>query len=204
MLKFGNTYLKFQNNYLSKFHKEPYPFEEVQIGNQIWMAHNLDINDGGSGIRVKNDLVVNGVTMPTQYYYTYPAAIRISESVYGWHLPTNDEWNTLISYIGGNNKGYDLQSTSGWNVANGTNLYGFNAIGAGCYTLGQTSTGSVDTFMNGGQDAFFRTSSMSNRYLDSTYFKVLFYNSPKINTISSNNDAYFSKFSVRLIKDEDF
>jgi uncharacterized protein (TIGR02145 family) len=34
----------------------------------------------------------------------------------GWHIPTNDEWSTLESYVGGSDiAGRKLKATSGWN-----------------------------------------------------------------------------------------
>lgn len=47
----------------------------------------------------------------------------------GWHLPTESEWQELISYIN-----YDakvLKSDSLWYTNNGTNDYGFNALPGG-------------------------------------------------------------------------
>ncbi|HSQ43242.1 MAG TPA: FISUMP domain-containing protein, partial [Fibrobacteraceae bacterium] len=51
----------------------------------------------------------------------------------GWHVPTNTEWNTLATYLGGSDTaGYFLKSTSGWyNSGNGSDAYGFSALPAG-------------------------------------------------------------------------
>ncbi|MCQ2100471.1 MAG: fibrobacter succinogenes major paralogous domain-containing protein [Fibrobacter sp.] len=61
----------------------------------------------------------------------------------GWHVPTNEEYSTLYTYIGGSSTaGSLLKSTSGWNdyngkSGNGTDKYGFSGLPAGYeYTNG--------------------------------------------------------------------
>ena len=51
----------------------------------------------------------------------------------GWHLPTQTEWNTLFTAVGGQSTaGKMLKSTSGWyNSVNGTDAYSFSALPAG-------------------------------------------------------------------------
>ncbi|MCQ2103437.1 MAG: fibrobacter succinogenes major paralogous domain-containing protein [Fibrobacter sp.] len=51
----------------------------------------------------------------------------------GWHVPTNEEYSTLYTYIGGSSTaGSLLKSTSGWSGSgNGTDKYGFSVLPAG-------------------------------------------------------------------------
>jgi len=63
----------------------------VKIGNQVWMAENLAIGDGGDGITVKDGT----------YYYTLPAAARIAKSIKGWKLPEQRDFENLIKSCGG-------------------------------------------------------------------------------------------------------
>lgn len=87
----------------------------VKIGNQIWMTRNLDINDGGEGIYFNQD---NG-----EYYYTWDAVKRIADKLPGWHLPSRDEWDELLTVVNTNSlmqEGYwgsifDVKPTGYWN-----------------------------------------------------------------------------------------
>ncbi len=55
----------------------------------------------------------------------------------GWHVPTDEEYSTLYTYIGGSDTaGSLLKSTSGWDdyygkSGNGTDKYGFSVLPAG-------------------------------------------------------------------------
>lgn len=52
----------------------------------------------------------------------------------GWHLPTEAEWNTLFTAVGGITADEKLKSSRGWNSGgNGTNAYGFDARPVGYY-----------------------------------------------------------------------
>ena len=109
-------------------------FKTVTIGNQTWMAENLAIDDGGSGIYTAN-VTANGVDFGTQYYYTTGAAERVSQSVDGWHLPNSAEWTTLRNYIGSASAGKILKSTTGWKSnGNGIDSYDFSGIPVGYYS----------------------------------------------------------------------
>ena len=62
---------------------------------------------------------------------TYPVRGVCPE---GWHLPTQTEWNTLFTAVGGQSTVSEmLKSTSGWSSSgNGTDSYAFSALPAGC------------------------------------------------------------------------
>ena len=135
-------------------------YKTVQIGEQIWMAQNLNYETEnswcGGGIqrtKTEGDCPVYG------RLYTWAAAIGKSEDVCGyghgcdlasagsatfiqgvcpdgWHVPTRDEWNALFAAVGGNEiAGQKLKAqTAYWNAYDGiTNedTYGFAALPAG-------------------------------------------------------------------------
>lgn len=177
----NNKIVKVNNNIII-----PNP-DVVKIGNQYWTAKNLAIHDGGSGIVIKNNVTVNGVNLGNQYYYTYAAAVRIANSIPGWHLPTDSDFATLISYIGGSNgKAYKLKSTTGWNDGNnGTDIYGFNALPTG-YTIDTT---------------LYQTGrSLYMRCADGQYYIAYISDNFFIRTNSTVYDNSF-RLSVRLVKD---
>ena len=109
-----------------------YPFESVTIGTQTWTKENLNYSDGGVDILTAN-ASYNGINFDTQYYYTWDAAVRVASKFPGWHLPSLEEFNTLITYCGGSIvAGKKLKSTSGWNNnGNGTDDYGFTELPVG-------------------------------------------------------------------------
>lgn len=135
--KNGNI-LKVNGNWLNP-HVEPEPpeppgpvFDEVTIGTQIWLAKNLSIDDGQGGITIVDNITANGVNFGTQYYYTWDAAIRVANSIEGWHLPTDNEWLRLVSAVGSSVAGTKLKSTIGWNNGNnGDDSYGFTGLPVG-------------------------------------------------------------------------
>jgi uncharacterized protein (TIGR02145 family) len=111
----------------------------VKIGNQIWMAENLNYAAGrGSG-------------MYREFYghfYDWKTAKRVCPE--GWHLPSDSEWKELERTLGMStsdlNETYDresgqvglkLKSRKGWEFyiqnGNGLDEYGFNALPGGYY-----------------------------------------------------------------------
>ena len=100
--------------------------DEVKVGNQIWMAKNLAINDGGEGIYFNRG---NG-----EYYYTWEAAKRIADKIPGWHLPSRDEWAELFSAVNTNSlmqdnlwvSVFDVKPTGYWNATFVSDIYSTN------------------------------------------------------------------------------
>lgn len=82
--------------------------------------------------------------------YNFPAIIDARNiCAAGWHVPTNDESKNLMSYIEpgysnlSNTIGQKLkeEGTTYWNIAGGTNIYGFNCRGNGNREVTFTSLG---------------------------------------------------------------
>ena len=142
-------------------------YKTVKIGEQVWMAENLNYADSVKTPSLKeNSWCYGNVAANCEKYgrlYTWTAAIdsvKLANDVMnpldcgygktcdfsgtvqgicpsGWHLPSRDEWNTLITAVGGDSKaGTALKSTSGWTSlngvsGNGTDAFGFSALPAG-------------------------------------------------------------------------
>ena len=73
----------------------------VKIGDQVWMAENLEIDDGGAGIFRQYAHL---------YFYNLDAADRIVKSINGWHLPDSTEIKKLLEHV------KSLKDQNGFNV----------------------------------------------------------------------------------------
>jgi uncharacterized protein (TIGR02145 family) len=114
-------------------------YKTVKIGNQTWMAENLDYNVGDS-MCFDND-----PTNCAKYGRLYDWETAISVCPSGWHLPSNADWDKLMRYVDGTSgtespcnsptAGKYLKATNGWNSGgNGTDDYGFSALPGGHYS----------------------------------------------------------------------
>jgi uncharacterized protein (TIGR02145 family) len=121
-------------------------YKTIEIGTQTWMAQNLRswIYSNGDSIREvyrynKSDSLMNIYGL----YYTWGAATRGSNiemtqgaCPVGWHLPSNNEWQQLLTELGGEEvAGGKLKSLLSWNNPNGwaDNGSGFSSMGAGVH-----------------------------------------------------------------------
>lgn len=173
-------------------------FDEVTIGTQTWMAKNLAIDDGGTGIYHFDNVTANGVNFGTQYYYTLDAAIRVANSINGWHLPSQSEFQTLVNYVG-SNSATKLKSTSGWNDStstsgsgNGTDNYGFTALPVGY----SDSNGS--RVWKKGEYIYLHSSTIYSSDVQYNYQLYLDYSDTRV---IIRPDYVTKLISVRLIKD---
>ena len=109
----------------------------------------------------------------------------------GWHLPSRDERDTLLTAVGGEAKaGIMLKSTEGWNNnGNGSDSYFFSALPAG----GRYYDGD---FNGEGNDANFWSSTEDDS--NAAYYMRLYYS---IDYAYLDNFFKDNGFSVRCLKD---
>jgi uncharacterized protein (TIGR02145 family) len=134
-------------------------YNTVQIGEQCWMAENLNI-----GTMVQGTTAMTDNSIIEKYCYdnntsdcdTYGGLYQWNEMMEyttqegaqgicptGWHIPTDSEYCTLTQYIdptvncgvhewSGTDAGIKMKSTTGWNTGGiNTNTSGFTALPAG-------------------------------------------------------------------------
>ena len=128
-------------------------YKTVMIGKQTWMAENLNYKTSDSYCYNNNE----GMCKKYGRLYKWDAARKACPN--GWHLPSDDEWNTLWTAVGGTGTaGTKLKSKSGWyNNGNGTDSFGFAVLPAGY-------RGIYGSFYGEGGLAIFWSSSESNSY----------------------------------------
>ena len=188
-------------------------YRTVKIGDQVWMAENLNLETDKSFCY--NDSVeycdkygrlytwaaamdsagtwnTNGkgcgygkACAPT---YTFPVRGVCPD---GWHLPSKAEWEELLDAVGdSSNVGKILKSTSGWRSGNGTDDFGFSVLPAGDGWLYN------GTYEDEGVRVFYWISTERNSAY--AYF-IAFYNNSDGTYISRNRKD--NEFMVRCVKD---
>jgi uncharacterized protein (TIGR02145 family)/uncharacterized repeat protein (TIGR02543 family) len=140
-------------------------YTEVTIGNLVWMVENLKTtkyNDGTpiplvtesspwSGFSANEAYCWynNDIANKNTYGALYGGGIIYHEkplAPVGWHVPTIDEWNALINYLGdASTSGGKLKATTLWDAPNtgATNSSGFKALPGGrrsgdCQDIGKS------------------------------------------------------------------
>ena len=190
-------------------------YKTVKIGNQIWMAQNLNYyynTRNGESYCYRND-----ADSCAKYgrLYTWAAALdsvgvfgksgiggtegnEIARGVCpnGWHVPNDRDWLLLAAYIGGTKTaGGKLKSSSVWiDESRGTDAFGFSALPAGYYDayVGDSKFKQVGEY----------TAFWSSRTSGSSYAYCW--------KLSSSEELLVSHFfwdygySVRCIKDSDY
>lgn len=165
-------------------------YKTVQIGNQVWMAENLNYKTGGSVCY--SDDPVNCERYGS--LYTWNAAKNACPI--GWHLPSKDEFETLLKNVGdSDNERTNNLRVFGWKK--GMDKYGFSALPAGSYihdvdilSLASSRTKSNDK--------------MKFKGLNSTVF---FWSSTEDGSGMAHNlriDGYYAGFGIGYSKDGGF
>ena len=116
--------------------RDNHTYRKATIGNQTWMAENLDYADSTTtqSLLGKSWCYDNNAIFCKTYgrLYAWEAALE-SICPEGWHLPDTTEWQTLFAAVGGmDSAGLKLKSSSGWfGNGNGDGTTEFSALPAG-------------------------------------------------------------------------
>jgi uncharacterized protein (TIGR02145 family) len=189
-------------------------YATVLIGNQCWFRQNLNVGVMIDGSTSQTD---NGLT-EKYCYNNEPSKCEVYGGLYqwnelmqytttegikglcpeGWHIPTQDEWYTLVDFLGGvNTAGAKLKDggVTYWKSPNtgATNSSGFTGLPGGMLV------GTGMTFAVLSEEADFWTSSLDDYYgTTHPWSWHLYYNQVYTNpTIGFRTNGY----SVRCLKD---
>jgi uncharacterized protein (TIGR02145 family) len=190
-------------------------YKTVKIGEQTWMAENLNYLDKADKVSKCYD---NKPANCTKYgrLYDWKTAMNNAASseanpsgVQGvcpsdWHLPSNAEWAALMKFINPDCSGYNnscpssagtkLKAKSGWNTGSeyipGTDDYGFTALPGGGY--------SGDGFGGVGYDGNWWSSSEINTDKNRAYYRSM---GSRFETVNYDDYPKRVLYSVRCVKD---
>ena len=126
-------------------------YQTVKIGNQWWMAENLRVTHDSQGNPISSYVYNNDERMALTYgrLYTWQAMMNGSSSPGtqgiapdGWHIPSIDEWQILIDFLGGNVVAGGKMKEPGtehWSSPNAgaTNSSGLTLVASGSYVVSQ-------------------------------------------------------------------
>jgi uncharacterized protein (TIGR02145 family) len=188
-------------------------YHTVTIGTQVWMVENLKTTkyrDGTSIPNVTNDddwaILTTGAycdydntpTNSTTYgklYNWYAATNAHNIAPTGWHVPTDEEWNTLTTYLGGESVAGGMLKeigTTHWASPNtgATNETGFTALPGG------SRYGSGGFYDIGNDGSWWSTTDHDGTL---AWYRYIIYNEKYV--ISYNFRSKVMGFSVRCVKD---
>jgi len=188
-------------------------YQTVQIGTQCWMAENLNVGTRINGISNQTN---NGTIEKYCYdnletncniygglyqwdemmgYITTPGVQGICPPTGGWHLPTDAEWTTLTTFLGGESVAGGKMKETGtthWNSPNtgATNSSGFTGLPDGYrYINGIFSEMSIVGYWWSSSEYNSSEAWVRNLYFTNTAVE------------RSNHNKVQHGFSVRCIKD---
>ena len=105
-------------------------YNTVQIGEQVWMAENLNHSSKSAGAIYSNSSMLSEVFGKL---YCWEMAMEVCPD--GWHLPSDDEWITLADHLGGEDVagGKMKEISKYWNSLHeeANNESGFSALPGG-------------------------------------------------------------------------
>jgi uncharacterized protein (TIGR02145 family) len=187
-------------------------YKTVKIRNQIWMTENLNVDQFRNGDLIPEaktetewELAGKNEQPAWCYYDNDPMNGEKYGKLYNWyavndsrglapkgyHVPSDFEWTTLTTYLGGENiAGAKIKSTNGWDEnSKGTNSSGFSGLPGGCrYSDGSFSLigGNLYLWNSSENDENNAWSISADYYLAQVY---------------RNSEIKTNGFSVRCLKD---
>lgn len=202
-----------QNFVKEILHHNDFGYEEVTIGNQVWMKKNLNVSYYRNGDVIPKASSIEEFANSTEglwmYYNEDPTygewgygklynwhalADPRGLAPEGYHIATDEEWAVLETYLGGSDvAGGKIKSTQAGHWldpnAGATNESGFSALPAGIYYMGLFQ-------MLSKQGVWWSPPGTGK---SSSVFRVAWYDKMSIDRFS--DDTYAYGCAVRCIKD---
>jgi len=186
-------------------------YHTVKIGTQTWMAENLRVSHYRNGDIIPKIMTSNEWSnLTTGAFCDYNNDTAFGEvygGLYNWyavtdvrkiapvgfHIPTDEEWTTLVTFLGASTAGAELKETgtTHWNSPNtgATNTDGFSALpGGSCHLNG--------VFTHIGETGFWW--STTEYSINDVYCRYIVFDGRYINR---NLREKSSGFSIRCIRD---
>lgn len=189
-------------------------YNVVSIGDQVWMVENLKVsryNDGEPILMITENFVWEFSSSPAYCWYNNDVSNKDSYGAMynwhavnshklcpqGWHVPTNEEWETLTTYLGGLTSSAAKLKESGYahwigSNSDATNESKFTALPGGYRSYHNGA------FFRLGENATF-WSSTSNNEVEAWSRAITNYDITSVQIIS-NHKSY--GISVRCILDK--
>jgi uncharacterized protein (TIGR02145 family) len=180
-------------------------YKTITIGTQTWMAENLRTTKYRDGTAIHNvtdntawvalttgayctyNNTTDTVVIATygRLYNWYAATDAHNIAPTGWHLPTDAEWTTLTTYLGGESvAGGKMKETgtSHWITPN----------------AGATNESGFTTLPSGGRFSIFSNVGFNSYFWSNTRSRYLYSNLANVDCADVNKS---NGFTLRLIKD---
>ena len=191
-------------------------YNTIGIGSQIWMAENLKTTKYNDGTAIpyitddyiwgnistpayclnNNDISYNAIYGPLYNWYSISTTTNGNKNVCptGWHIPTDEEWTTLTTYLGGTSiAGAKLKEAglTHWATPNtgATNESGFTGLPGGMRS-------EASSFVHTTNWGYFWSSTENT--ISNSWYILLNYNNIIVYRF---NDSKTRGYSIRCIKD---
>ncbi|MDR0517795.1 MAG: hypothetical protein LBH25_12195 [Fibromonadaceae bacterium] len=180
-------------------------YRYVEIGTQTWMAEDLNFSSDGNIGKCYENNPDNCDKYGRLYFWNTAKYVCPS----GWHLPTDEEWQILIDFVGGNEiAGKKLKTRDGWKpdyygLNESTDDYGFSALPSGYGYSEITVLEYPSALANQSYDIDFGFSFMGDMGTWWSYTEVDFITSNSFDMDSSSDGVYKGrdgKLNLRFVR----
>ena len=177
-------------------------YNTVSIGTQTWLKEDLKVSKLNDGTSPNNSNAYGRSSNGYGSLYNAKWVETNKVCPIGWHIPNDDDWNTLINYLGGKSVAGGKLKESGvshWSDPNkgADNSSGFTGLPGGYWEpVG-------DKLYEVGGSAYWWSSTINKYNLDPDSYGLikLSFDTTKVEIVKSFGLSSYNFFSIRCIKD---